>query len=523
MGQNVHIPISASYDGAPVKKAEDDVKKLGQSAENAGGGAKELTHDLGEVSKAAKGTGMISHGLAELFHGNLLGAIKNVSKGLKLLWAAMLENPITGIIALVGLLAPLLFKLAGAFGAGSDAADKQAAALKKLEAEAEASAKELEKLNKAKLDEAIQSAKDLADEWERAVKAAHELQAAADKLTSAQMAQELAGNEAAMQAELAAAGGDKDAERRIKLKYAGSESEIRNRYAKKAADEELGRAVGERSAIDEEARKSREGAAGVRGEAKRAEADRKSRAEELQNYDIWDKNGNLDPEKAKSMQAGLNKMAQEQGSMLAAQTSRRIGEYQAAADAAAAAKKKADDAEKADAVRQNELNVKRDAATTGIETAKMKQRAASSSSTASGTAQSNEQRALEAQIAEEHRREQERRDQERLRASEQQQRLAEQQQRAALAASQRNAQAGLREYGAASNQPGMPSGMSQAIHHRMQTLGAAVGGGDTAVIAALEAYHQSIQRANRAQISAMDKKLRELAAKIEATTTHSGN
>lgn len=523
MGQNVHIPITSSADTAPIKDAEKDVKALGKTAAEAGHGSKELTHDLGEVSKAAKGTSMISHGLAELFHGNLLGAIKALSKGLKTLWLAMMENPITGVIALVGLLAPLLFKLAGAFGAGSNAAEKQAEAMKRVQDDAAKAAVELEKLNKAKLDEAVAAAKELADEWERAVKAAHELQAAQDKLTSAQMAQELAGNEAAMQSELGRAGGDKDAERRIRLKYAQSEAEIRNRYQKEEADKELKRAVGERSAIEERMRKSSEASAIAKAEADRTEADRAKRANDLQNLDIWDKNGNMDPEKAKAMQTSFAEMAIKTGSMLAAQRAKDIAEYQPSADAAAVAARKAAEAARQHQLNQNQYVVDHDAATTAIETAKLRQRAASSAGTSTQQSFRNQSGQLESQIAEEHRRAAEQEAQRAAQEMERRRRDQEQQERNALVEQSRRARVGLHEYGASYGGANMPGGVRQAIQHRMQTLSAAAGGGDTAVISALDQYHQAVEKRNKSQVAAMDRRLRELAAKIEATVTQSGH
>lgn len=75
-------------------------------------------------------------------------------------------------------------------------------AIKRMEAESQAAVKELERVNREKLQAAVDAAKKLEDDFYRQQKARKELEAAEDRLREAKMRQELAGNEAARQAEL---------------------------------------------------------------------------------------------------------------------------------------------------------------------------------------------------------------------------------------------------------------------------------------------------------------------------------
>lgn len=568
MPEDVKINITSTADTTEVDRADQSVEKLGRTAENAGEQNKKFADDMGEMSKAAKGAQSITSGFYHLLNGNLIGALASVTKGLKLFWLALLENPLTAIISAIGLLISIIMRLASVFGGGAEAAAKQAAALKRVEADAEKAAKALEKLNAARLDAAVETAKRLADEWDRAVKAARELQAAQDRLTNAQMAQELAGEEARKQAEIAAAHGDKDAERRIELESEGRQNAIRNRYAVKAADESLRRSLQDRDNLDEEMRRKNNGAEAIKNAADQAAADLAARQSNLrrQGVDVFDETGAIDPlklqqEKDKALKAqeaakkekedaqktfgptsivAYGKLPDRMGGGTAVmqndadrkayiatwsdeeriqkQRLAQLNQLPVAQKAADDAAKKSADAQRQNAIDQEEIVRRRAGVAEDIRSAQTRKREASSATTGSETGLTNRRAAL----AEQERQEREARNERVRRAQEQDEEERIRNSARAFESQQAIAKRGLREYGMGSEAPGMPHQMREGIHQRNQILSTATEDGNTAVIAALVQYHQAIEARNRAQQAALERKLRELADQIRANVTHAG-
>lgn len=451
---SVEFQIKAKNDASPVIKdvakdlrdLESSTNSTGKAAKNAGGKQSEFTGNVRETTSAMKGARDMSQAYSQFMSGQFLNATISAAKGIKDLSVALLAMSGGAIIASI-------LGIAGALGAlflsGQSAKVKNeevASALDAVKRAAESTAESLAKVNAEKLDAALASARALADEWDRAKNAVKELQAAQDKLTSAKMAQELAGLGAEREAAMAAVHGDKDAERVTALKFDEREANIRNRYAKESADEAMRRAVSDRSAIEVTAQKSSEGAAIVEAQARSAEAELANRKLGA-GADVFDKSGVVDKSKlmietdrvAQEINAALKQLKdarelEKRSSVVAygelpsslgggtavmqsaadkkaytaawenevQKKQQELGKLQslpAAESAAAAARKIADEAARQNSITQQDLVIKRDVAQTNIDAAQLGQRSASSQITQTGTLFHNRRLALGATLA----------------------------------------------------------------------------------------------------------------------------
>lgn len=173
--QDFNIRITETREGTGAADAKQDLDDLKQSTV----GVTEATRDSIPAAQAqmegfrasthaAHGLHLVMRSFNLLMRGELLMAIQSVTRGLQLLWSAMLANPFTIILAVIGGLIALLVELKGKI----DESKKAFGEVKTAEEEAKAKADELTtsigNINQANLDEAIGKAQKLADEYQRA-------------------------------------------------------------------------------------------------------------------------------------------------------------------------------------------------------------------------------------------------------------------------------------------------------------------------------------------------------------------
>jgi hypothetical protein len=338
--------------------------------------------------------------------GNLLGAINGVSKGFKLLWLAMLENPLTAIIAVVGLLLPLLFSLGRALlGAGKSAKEMESE-MKHVEKGIEDTAKAAGEMEKVKFQTAVDAAKELADAYERALKSATALQAAQDRLTNAQMAQELAGVDAEKEAAMAKVRGDKDAERRTELEFESKKSVIRDRYSKAEADAAVARASSAKVEVESAVESKRTTWEMLNAAASATSARRDKLRESLAFAGVMTEDGQINPYAVEKLQKEREKkMAAGKEYARESDLLRQAAVFGAVGQAANDAQQKSREALRAYNIAVEGLPAERQRAQMDLEAAQHKQRQVSSQTTTTQAGFQNRRAALDATIAGEKREE----------------------------------------------------------------------------------------------------------------------
>lgn len=250
--------------------ANDEAKASMLDTASTAGTLTSAALDMGKSFKTVKILGIA---LKNFMVGDLNGAFKGVILATKALRAGFLASPfgvwLAGIAAVIS--AFVYFKKKA-----KEIEDANASLTKSFESPEEHTAAlvaEIQKINQARLDEAIAAAKKLGDEYARTTSELKELRRMEDQRTDAKMASDIAQNDLAREKELAGAVGSPEKQEEIRLRYARKELDIRQGFEKKQAEEKIRRAAQDIDQNTAAQRKIQEGIKNVNEPVSQAQAE----------------------------------------------------------------------------------------------------------------------------------------------------------------------------------------------------------------------------------------------------------
>ncbi|MDR1304459.1 MAG: hypothetical protein LBK76_04465 [Verrucomicrobiales bacterium] len=174
--------------------AAGEVKQVGDALGETGAAASTASSFLAASGKAATGMSGLYGGLASLLRGNVTGAIRSVTLGVKGLTAAIATNPIGALVTILLNLVSIVTlawqgikKLRDVLGGVKPDADAAAAGLAKVAAEQEKLAQQKIDANLAQFAAATKAAQQLAAAYQAAAGAAQQLVNAQNELKSADL------------------------------------------------------------------------------------------------------------------------------------------------------------------------------------------------------------------------------------------------------------------------------------------------------------------------------------------------
>ncbi len=169
--QGFDIRITETREGTGVQDAQADLDQLKQST----GEVNEVTRDSIPAAReqmegfrasthAAHGLHLVMRSGSALMRGDLLMATQSLTRGLQLLWSAMLANPLTILLAVLGGLVALFIEFKSKIDEAAKAAQEAAAKHKEAADELEQEYKAADKLETSNAADTI---KKMADESQR--------------------------------------------------------------------------------------------------------------------------------------------------------------------------------------------------------------------------------------------------------------------------------------------------------------------------------------------------------------------
>lgn len=232
-----------------------------------------VTSAVLDVTKSVKGGTLVFKALGAFLKGDLKSVISATMLMIKGLRALLITSPfgiwIAGITAAVAAFTYFNKKSKET----EEANAKLAKSFEDPEQRVASLVAEIQKVNQARLDEAITAAKKLGDEYARSTNELKELRRIEDQRTDAKMASDIAQNDLAREKELAGAVGSPEKQEEIRLKYARKELEIRQGFEKKQAEEKIRRAAQDIDQNSAAQRKLKEGIQDANNPAVQAQAD----------------------------------------------------------------------------------------------------------------------------------------------------------------------------------------------------------------------------------------------------------